>query len=74
MSLNGLLEAGLLRCKAECEALSAELQEIMVGADPQNLIEHASAIRSVLNRLKIASDRLHDATIALKNVVQTRLR
>lgn len=72
MSLNDLLEAALLHCRAECEAVNAELQQIMVAADPDNLVELEPAIRAVLKRLKEASDRLHDATIALRIVVQTR--
>ena len=72
MSLSDLLEAALQHCKAECEAVNAELHQIMVTADPQNLVELEPAIQAVLKRLKEASDRLHDATIALRTVVQAR--
>ena len=74
MSLNDLLEAALLQCKAECEAVNIELHRIMTTADPENLVELAPAIGAVLKRLKEASDRLHDATVALRNVVQTGVR
>ena len=72
MSLSDLLEAALLHCKAECEAVSSELHQIMVSADPDRLVELQPAIQAVLKRLKEASDRLHDVTVALRNVVQTR--
>jgi hypothetical protein len=74
MSLNDLLEAQLLRCKAECEAVNAELQQIVVGADPQNLVEFEPAIRAVLKRLKETADRLHDATIASEKSVLARVQ
>ena len=70
--MNDLLEAALLHCKAECEAVTAELQHIMIAADPENLVEVEPAIRAVLKRLKEASDRLHDATTALRIIVQAR--
>ena len=72
MSLNDLLEATLQHCRAECEAVNAELQQIMVAADPDNLVDLEPAIQAVLKRLKEASDRLHDATIALRTAVQAR--
>ena len=72
MSVNDLLEAALLHCKAECEAVTAELQQIAVAADPENLVELGPAILAVLGRLKEASDRLHDMTTALRTVVVTR--
>ena len=72
MSLNDLLEAALLHCKAECEAITAELQQIVVTADPENLVELAPMIHGVLERLKAASDRLHDASTALRTVIKAR--
>ena len=72
MSLNDLLEAALLHYRAECEAVSAELRQIMITADSENLVETEPAIRAVLKRLKEANDRLQDATTALRIVVQTR--
>lgn len=72
--MNDLLEAELQRCKAECEAVNAELQEIVVRADPQNLMEFASAVAIALKRLKEAADRLHDAAAALRNSVQPRVQ
>ena len=72
MSLNDLLEAELRRCQAECDAVSAELQRIVAGANPQALADLAPAIGAVLKRLKQAADRLHDTTLALQKVIQTR--
>ena len=72
MALNDLLEAELRLCQAECEAVNAELRRIVAGADPQTLLELAPSIGAVLKRLKEAADRLHDTTIAIQKVIQTR--
>ena len=74
MSLNDLLAAELLRCKAECTAVNAELLRIVANADPHNIVELEDAIRAALKRLKEAADRLHDATVALNNSAQTRVQ
>jgi hypothetical protein len=72
MSLKDRLEAELRRCQAECEAIAAELKQIMVKADPQRVADLEPAIGAVLKRLKEASDRLQDLTSALTILVQTR--
>lgn len=74
MSLKDLLAAELLRCKAECTAVNAELLRIVANADPENLVDLEGAIRAVLTQLKEAADRLHDATAALKDSVHPRVQ
>jgi hypothetical protein len=69
-----LLEAELLRCKAKCAAVTAELQRIVVNADAEKLAELETAIRTQLKQLKEAADRLHHATIALKNGIPSHIQ
>jgi|RhiMetdeSRZDD1v2_1073273.scaffolds.fasta_scaffold526690_1 hypothetical protein len=52
--------------------MTAELQQIAVAADPENLVELGPAIHAVLGRLKEASNQLHDVTTALRTVAVTR--
>ena len=73
MSLNDLLAAELLRCKAECTEVNAELLRIVARADPENLVELEDSIRAALQRLKGAADRLHDASVALRSSILPRI-
>lgn len=70
--LNKLLEAEWRRCKAECESIAVELQQVAMRADPQRVAELEPVVGAVLKRLKEASDRLQDITSALNILVRTR--
>jgi len=67
-----LLDAELRHCKAEFEAISAELQDMIAKRERPTFGEIEPAIRAIMTRLNRAATRLHDATVAFTKASGTR--